>query len=217
MKFISKKREFRLIISPAEVTVDESKRPHIYRGERVEFKEYVAHVNDPKLIKYMLNHPLYGRTYTSELGNDPVQLQKYHMTFDDGAELTGKKLVAGFPELDTHPLPPQKPPKPPVEMVDGARSTVESPVRPTVETVYKEEPLIVGRPTKNVDLSKEEVEALIDSKLDSFLDKIGSLIIQPKEKPKATKPKEFSCPECGLKLASGFEVGRHKKEAHTTK
>jgi hypothetical protein len=73
-----------------------------------------------------------------------------------------------------------------------------------------------------VAVSKEEVEALIDSKLDSFLEKIGSMIIQvPKEKADIPEPKikssksSFACPICGEVFRSGFQVGAHKKEKHS--
>lgn len=198
MRFISKRKEFRIIIRPTEVIMDESRRPRVLQGERVEFKGGTFHTEDKGLIDFLLRHHLYGLQFTSEIGNDPVEKQKYSMVFDDGAEITGPKIVAGFPEMNRAKS---------VEMVRGARATVQS------------EPRIVpGSIVKQVEIEKadtittEEINALIDSKLDAFLEKIGSLVIQPKIKHSV---KQFHCPICGEQFANGFLIGKHKKEKHS--
>jgi hypothetical protein len=199
MRFISKRREFRLIIRPTEVILDESRRPRVMYGEKVEFKNGVFNTTDKSLIDYLLHHDLYGTQFTSEIGSDPVQIEKYSLVFDDGAELSGPKVVAGFPERN----------KKTIEMVTGARSTIEHPVQV--------EPVSVP-PVKQIEksdaMTKEEINALMDSKLDSFLDRIGTLIIAPKISGSPKKPKEFHCPICQKQFASGIAVGKHKKEEH---
>lgn len=197
MRFVSKRKEFRLIIRPTEVVVDEARRPHVVQGEKVEFKQGRFTTEDRSLIDYLLHHPLYGLQFTSEIGNDPVAIQKYSLVFDDGAELSGPKVVAGFPEKNKH-----------VDMYTGANSTANNPVQTKLQPklpVTKEE-FEKARP-----IAKEEIEALIDSKLDAFLDKIGSLVIQPKVKHSI---KKFHCPICGDEFPNGVLVGKHKKLAH---
>jgi hypothetical protein len=192
MKFVSRRKEFRLIIRPIEVVIDEARRPHVVQGERVEFKNGVFTTEDKGLIDYLIHHPLYGLQYTSEIGNDPVAIQKYSMVFDDGATLSKPKIVAGFPEKN-------------VEMTSGAVSTQSNASKSKV--IEK----IVSIPSEP-SISKIEIEALIDSKLDSFLDKIGSLVIQPEVKSARAKP--VHCTICGEEFANGFMVGKHKKEKH---
>jgi len=58
--FISKKRELRLIVKPADRTFDEARRPIIIRGERVEFLNYRYKTEDPGLIAWLKQHYLYG-------------------------------------------------------------------------------------------------------------------------------------------------------------
>ena len=199
MIFVSRRKEFRLIIRPTEVIIDESRRPHVMRGERVEFKQGKFMTEDKGLIDYLLHHPLYGLQYTSELGSDPVAITKHSLVFDDGAELSGPKIVAGFPEKN-------------IVMNRGATSTQNSGRQPLAQEAPKEfARKEVAKILETPSISKDEVEALIDSKLDSFLDKIGSLVIQPK----ITKAKrEFHCPICQEPFSSNIAVGKHKKENH---
>ncbi len=197
MVFVSRRKEFRIIIRPTEVIIDESRRPHVVQGEKVEFKNGRFVTEDKSLIDYLLHLPMYGLQFTSELGNDPVAIQKYSMVFDDGAEITGPKVIAGFPERNKSK---------PVEMVRGARATVQSEPRILPGSIVKQIEI------EKVDITKEEINALIDSKLDAFLDKIGSLVIQPKIKHSV---KQFHCPICGEQFSNGVLVGKHKKEKHS--
>lgn len=199
MKFISKRKEFRLIIRPTEVVIDESRRPHVVAGEKVEFKNGVYTTEDRGLIDYLLHHALYGLQYTSEIGSDPIAIQKYSMVFDDGATLTGPKVVAGFPEKN-------------VEMNVGAMSTLSRPPQPSNPKGIDKAVETATTPA----ISRIEIEALIESKLDAFLDKIGSLVIQPTITPvKHSMPKKVHCPICGEEFATGFAVGKHKREKHS--
>ncbi len=199
MKFVSKQREFRLIIRPTEVILDESRRPRIQHGERVEFKNHVYFTEDKGLIDYLLHHPLYGLRYTSELGADRVEIQKHSLNFDDGAELTGPKLLAGKSEPPVRSTPK-------VEMVSGAISTV----------THRQAPEVPNEVPKTEYVTKEEMGmflSLLDSRFDSLIDKIGT-ISNDSKKAEPKKPKEFHCPVCNEQFSSGIAVGKHKKEAH---
>lgn len=209
MRFISKKKDFRLIIRATETTLDGNRRVQTIPGEKVEFKQGVFVTQDKSLIDYLLHCPLYGIAFTSEIGNDPIQIEKHSLVFDDGAELSGPKLVAGFPERN-------KPEKPPVEMITGAVSTVSNPAQAiSIGNPQQVTPVVVPAP-QPIGVSKLEVEALIDSKLDAFLDKIGSLVIQPSPMKKSpAKPKEWHCGICGEQLSSGFAVKKHREEKHS--
>jgi hypothetical protein len=193
MRFVSRRSEFRLVIRPTDRIMDESRRPVVIPGERIEFKQYQYNTNDAKLITYLKSHPLYGRDFTSEAGGDPTVIDKPNLVFDDGADLTGPKIVSGFPEL--------KKPVPSVEMIHGAVSTVEK------SGVVFSEPTVQNT---NVQLvTKEDVEQMIETKLDGFLDKINSMLNPPKSKDRV-----FKCPICKEAFPSGFKVGEHKKLAH---
>jgi len=186
MKFVSRKKEFRLIIRPTEVVMDASRRPHIMQGERVEFHQGMFYTEDKNLIEYLMSHPLYGNKFTAVAPTD----------------------LAGLKPADSGP-----------KMIEGTRSTLDAPaskaMRPESTTYISE------KVAKSV--SKEEVEALIDNKLEGFLGKIESLLIKPEipkvpEGPplpepiiKNVKKKGFHCPWCGESLSSGFEIGKHKK------
>jgi hypothetical protein len=183
------------------VILDASQRPQIQYGEKVEFKNGRFDTDDPSLIKYLLSRKDYGVAYTSELGMDPVKIQKQFMVFDDGAELTGPKLVAGFPEKNAPKVP---------EMILGARSTVSAPISEAKKEEAVPEVPKVDRP---VLVTKKDVEAIIDAKLDAFLEKLGSLTIQPKIK---NSIKTFKCPICGEGFSSGFAVGEHKRQKHVS-
>ena len=63
--FVSKRRELRLIVKPADRTFDEARRPVILRGERVEFNNYRFYTDDADLIAWLRQHPLFGREFTS--------------------------------------------------------------------------------------------------------------------------------------------------------
>jgi hypothetical protein len=199
MRFISKRKELRIVIRPTEVILDESRRPRVMKGEKVEFKGGTFVTEDRGLIDYLLHHHLYGLQFTSEIGGDPVEIEKHSMVFDDGADLSGPKIVAGFPEMNRSK---------PVEMIRGATSTQNKGVIPTSGPVVKK----TDKVEKSNTITSEEVNALIDSKLDAFLDKIGSLVIQPKIKHST---KQFHCPICGEQFANGFLIGKHKKEKHS--
>jgi len=204
MKFISRRKEYRLVIRGTEVVKDGYGRPQVQEGETVEFKGGVFYTEDQNLINYLLNHKLYGLKFTSEVGNDPVAIKKYSMVFDDGAEISGPKLVAGFPERNT---PDVKGP----EMIRGARSTLDKQPTGLPEAKPAQE---VEAPKSNIPkfITGDQVEALIDKKLDSFLEKLGSLTIQPKIR---NSSQSYHCPECGEEFKSGFAVGKHKKEKHS--
>lgn len=202
MKFVSKKREFRLIIRPTNVFLDESRRPQVDKGEKVEFKNGMFFTEDKSLISYLLHHKQYGLSYTSEIGNDPVAIEKASMVFDDGAEITGPKIVAGFPEKNSPRV---------IEMVTGGMSTQSM---PKVQT--KAEEFIPQVPPKE-SITKEEVVDLIsqalDAKLDLILDRIGAVALQPSIK--GTRVKKFHCSICGEELPSGFAVKKHKDDKHS--
>jgi hypothetical protein len=195
MRFISKRKEFRLIIRPTEVVLDEARRPRVQYGEKVEFRNGVFNTSDKGLIDYLLHHPLYGLQYTSEIGNDPVEIEKHSLVFDDGAEITGPKLVAGRP----------------TDMILGARATVDHPIQPEPIIFLEKIPKVITK--EEPQFTRNEVEALIDSKLDAFLEKIGTLVVAPRVKK--SRPKEFHCPICGKPFPSGMAVGKHKKEEHS--
>lgn len=192
MKFVSRRSEFRLIIRPTDRIIDESRRPIVIPGERVEFRQYQFHTEDPKLIEYLTHHPLYGRDFTSERRGDATRVEKQSLVFDDGADLTGPKIVAGFPELNV--------PKHGPEMIAGAMTTTNSALS---ITPTKTEPA----PTTDIQLAtKADVEKMIDAKLDGFIDKITNMI-----SPAYIKQRKFGCPYCHTEFQSGFEVGKHKK------
>jgi hypothetical protein len=203
MKFVSKQKEYTIVVRPTEVVLDESRRPRVMRGEHVDFHGGVFRTEDKSLIQYLLQHPSYGQKFTSEIGNDPVKIQKYTMAFDDGAELSGPKIVAG---------------KPPVEMIVGASSTRTSPIKKEVpvEPIWNQ---IGNQSNEPTSITKKEVEIIIDSKLNDFLKKIEVILggTSPAEKEATPEPvirksiKVFRCPYCGEPFKSGFAVGQHKQ------
>ncbi len=220
MKFISKRKEFRLVIRPTEVILDESRRPRIINGERVEFTNGVYFTEDVGLIAYLLHHKLYGLEFTSEIGNDPVRIKKATMTFDDGAELSGPQIVAGRFENTA------KKKEHVIDMIRGANSTANSPIK---KSVPKTEAWDTGTSNEASNMSRQEVENIIDNKLETFIGRIESMLnpvpkavttIVPvaapilKEEPQkieGIKTVRFSCPYCKEPFKSGFEVGTHKK------
>ncbi len=199
MRFVSRKKELVLVIRPTEVVMDANRRPMIMRGEKVEFHQGVYNTDNPSLIDYLIHRKDYGINFTSEIGNDPVQIQKHSLIFDDGAELTGPKVVAGYPERNRPPA---------IQMVRGANSTVENPVK------AKEDATIVPPVAKPIPklVTTEDVEAIIDKKFDAFLEKLGNLAIQPQIK---NSKRSYKCPMCDEVFPSGFACGAHKKEKHS--
>ncbi len=188
MKFVSRRSEFRLIIRPTDRIIDESRRPIIIPGEKVEFMQHQFNTEDQGLITYLLKHPLYGRDFTSEAGGDIRVIEKPNLVFDDGAEISGPKIVAGFPERSNRPI------KIP-EMIVGAVATVPAAqiAQPVQSSAAKA-------------LTKEEIEQIIDNKLNGFVDKITNMI-----SPTYVKTRTFSCPYCHEQFPSGFAIGTHKK------
>jgi hypothetical protein len=67
--FVSKKRELRIIVKPADRQYDEARRPIVIPGERVEFRGYKFTTDNEGLIKWLRRHPLFGSAFTS---NDPI-------------------------------------------------------------------------------------------------------------------------------------------------
>jgi hypothetical protein len=61
--FVSKRRELRIVVKPADRTFDEARRPVIIRGERVEFHEYRFMTENPDLIDWLMHHPLHGKEF----------------------------------------------------------------------------------------------------------------------------------------------------------
>jgi hypothetical protein len=204
MKFVSKKKDLRLVIRPTTVAMDQNRRPIVNPGEHVEFHGGVFHTDNDSLIDYLIAHKSYGLAFTSELGGDAVNIRKQHLVFDDGAELSGPKIVAGFPEKNK-PISDTPP------MIHGATSTVNAPQNQREDRAMSRKS--EKQATKETSVSKEEIEALIDAKLDKFLDRIGSLVIQPKIRK---DPRVFKCPLCEEVFNSSFAVGKHKKEIHPT-
>lgn len=156
--FVSKRRELRVIVKPADRQFDESRRPIIIPGERVEFYGYKFATKDENLVKWLKQHPLYGQSFVS----------------DEPNVVTHKEEVPPAPAA-------------------------------TQETKPFETPI-----------TKEEINVMIETKLDSFLNKVAGMMQQQASarEPSAAPKKTFKCPHCEEVFKSGIEVGKHKKLVH---
>lgn len=201
MKFVSKCRDLRLIRRPADRIMDEQRRPIILRGERAEFANHQYYTNDPDMIEWLLNHPLYGLEFTSA---EPVP---------DRA--VPRPITAEEAQMRYNAVP---------QMVRGAKATAN--VIPT--KAGREESKTEAAPESSSIITVDDVSKMIDEKLGSAMEQILQAVRgTPKVEdtsPKVETPspavngssskKAFHCPICHLPFRSGIEVGKHKKEAH---
>ena len=191
MKFVSRRKEFTLVIRPTDRIIDESRRPVILQGEKAEFWNHQFWTKDQSLIDYLLKHPLYGREFTAEKGGDAIPVVKESMVFYDDAEITGKKVTAGFPEKN-------------VKMISGALSTSDSPLKEQTAEIKS-----VGNQSPTTLITKDEVAQMIDEKMEGLLTKISDIV-----SPAYVKHKKFHCPICREEFSSGFKIREHKLEKH---
>lgn len=179
--FVAKKRELRLIVKPADRTFDEARRPVILRGERVEFTNHRFSTDDADLVRWLKQHPLYGKEFLSTESQIPTPIKENQVKMTQGADTTISKMdVSKSTEVaETYPLGPER--------------------------------------AINQNMGREEVEAMIDKKLDSMLERFTQIIqTQPAVQQREKQKRIFTCPVpgCGMVFKSGIEVGRHKKLAH---
>jgi len=202
-KFVSKKAEFRLIIRPSDRIIDESRRPVLIPGERVEFHNHTYTTKDEGLIEYLVNHPLHNRAFTIAEGT-PVQKKR---ALEFGARSTVVTPGAQSGQLNLEDAKKRYNKVPEEIEVKANEASTENPV------------------------TREEIGSMIDRKLDDFFFQMKNLlkkdseIPEPSESMKALgipvpntktdkKARVFTCNQCNKTFTSGFAVGLHKREEH---
>ena len=200
MRFISRASELRLIRKPSDRIMDEQRRPIILRGQRAEFANHRFSTNDPDLIEWLLNHPEYGLSFTSDQPDVKVVAVPPITT---GPETTDDLYAKEIRQRQGAQVPP---------MVRGAMASVNSPAaRADGATIENE----ASTPMGVVPMTEEQVGKIIDEKLEAGFNKLMSALLERKQEsvsealPKAKHV--VHCKDCGQEFGSGFEVGIHKK------
>lgn len=116
----------------------------------------------------------------------------------------------------------QKPIKetPTVQMSTGARTSANLPAMGTKEDMVEVPASPENYPSYETPITKDEIEIMIDQKLDAFLGKVVHIMQSQAsaKEPGMDRPKRsFKCPHCDEVFKSGIEVGKHKKLAHFDK
>lgn len=227
MLFVSKIKDFRIIRRPADRIMDEQRRPIVLKGERVEFNNWRFNTDDPDLIEWLINHPEYGITFTSDQRQDRAVAQpKKPIFWDTDDEATAmaraednlpremqradkkfEKITSLNRKLENMKKQAQKNAP---QMLKGAMSTAwGEPVQPDQS---KDVPAETKTPTG---LTEDKVAYMINSAINSAVEKMATLTVQIVENAMGSSKKKFHCKECGEEFSSGMEVGKHKLEAHT--
>jgi len=214
MLFVSRIRDLRLIRRPSDRIMDEQRNPIILRGERVEFSNFRYTTEDEGLIEWLVNHPLYGNTFTSDKLRDRAVGKGFQATGDTSDYSAVQAARAVIKDYDNRTveggqafnkaLKDHKKKKAGPQMLKGMMATVQSfPGPGDAKESENREP----------ELTKEDVATMIKSEITTAMAQIVDLI---RTNNPPTKKKEFHCPECGEEFPSGIAVGKHKAEAHST-
>lgn len=75
MKFVSKKTELRLIKEPSSRSIDNERNVVVFPGKRAEFVKHAYYTDDPSMIRWLINHQLYGRAFVSAA--EEIEINKY--------------------------------------------------------------------------------------------------------------------------------------------
>lgn len=199
MKYISRKRELRLIMRPTDRSIDEHRRIVIHPGKKAEFMDGRFETTDPELIEWLHTHPYRGSKFDEVTPKD-----------ENVVEIARNPEVA---KAKPHIVVP---------IATGAVSTgnILTPPEPQAEPInFDVEPRT--RPNETAVVSPELVR-MIDERIQAAMGTIIDLLKpEAKKEEKAVKimagqpTKSFKCPFCDEVFQSGFAVGKHKKEVHT--
>ncbi len=186
MRYVSRKRELRLIMRPQDRTMDDSRHVVIIRGKKAEFVNRAFETQDPELIDWLHDHPLRGGEF-EEVRDEDIK----------AIEATLRKVRA---QEDT-------------QVVTGAKGTLDN---PHAEREIPLVPLNYTPATTQAVSPEliEFIDGKINTALGQIMDLLKRDTTK-EEKALAGKPlKSFKCKICGEEFASGFKVGEHKKLMH---
>jgi len=197
-KYVSKKRELRIILKPQDRIIDDQRRVIPIQGLKAEFKNGEYYTDNPVIIFALSDHPLKGsrefvccdddKAYCDSKGQVIKELPK--VAFSSGSQA----------------------------MTTGANSTVNKTADEFIAEMVaaKEADALKAaelEKAKDLGLSKEEVIRIIDDRLTAAIGKIAG-IIEAAEVNKVKKPKTFTCTVCHKPYTNGVAVGKHMKEDH---
>ena len=214
MLFVSKMRDLRLIKRPADRTTDKYGNASFTQGERVEFSNFRYATSNEETIEWLLNHPDYGKVFTSDKLHDkavPQEVKALIQTDDNLIELTKDRSRSPYDNALRHNAMVNKAAKkwpiPSAPMVRGIMATAQA-QKPNEANAGT-----TPAPVKEQAVSKDEIAAMIKAEVGAAMGQILEAI----KAEKAPKPKRvFTFKECGETFPTGIAVGAHKKEAHAT-
>jgi len=201
MKYVSKRKELRLIMRPTDRSIDEHRRTVIHQGKKAEFMEGRFETMDPELIEWLHNHHERGQKFDEITPREEIAV----------AKAAGKVLVIDETVIDK--------PNPIIRVVTGAVATDNA----VGDTRYTEPSTSVEstRP-KDVAALSPELAKIIDEKINAAIGQIIELLkpaVAKEEKAvkimEGKSTKSFKCPYCDEVFSSGFGVGKHKREKHS--
>ncbi len=102
MLFVSRRRNLRVVLSPTDRTVDSKGRSLVIRGVTCEFAGGRFTTTNEEVIKSLLEHPLYGLEFTSDIANETRwKAEHQDIKVITGARSTLKNIMATQPEIIT--------------------------------------------------------------------------------------------------------------------
>ncbi len=100
MLFVSRRRNLRVVLSPTDRTTDSKGRSLVIRGVTCEFAGGRFTTTSEEVIKSLLEHPLYGLEFTSDIANEARwKAEHQDIRVITGARSTLKNIMATQPEI----------------------------------------------------------------------------------------------------------------------
>uniref|UniRef100_A0A6M3IK31 C2H2-type domain-containing protein n=1 Tax=viral metagenome TaxID=1070528 RepID=A0A6M3IK31_9ZZZZ len=211
MKYVSKRKELRLIMRPTDRSIDEHRRTVIHQGKKAEFMDGRYETMDPELIEWLHNHHERGQKFDEITPREEKAIAKAV-----GKVPVEEQVMQDM--LESKPYSVDKP-NPVIRVVTGAMATDNA----IGDTRYVAPSTSVEstRPRDVTSLSPE-LAKIIDEKINAAIGQIIELLkpaVAKEEKAvkimEGKSTKSFKCPYCDEVFSSGFAVGRHKREKHS--
>lgn len=186
MLFVSKRKNFRIVLKPASHVIDAYGQKVAIPGTTVEFVRGRYETDDPEIIDKLLKNRFRGSQFI--VADPDCEVEKW---------------------LEEHPQYKHEGP----QVITGGISTVNTQNPPPIVAATHS---VLRESTKSSPNDMEGyIESKINEKLSPLFDRLNiitSLLEENTQKPKKT----FTCPVpgCGQVFRSGMEVGEHKRTAH---
>lgn len=186
MKFVSKRKRFRLVVKPASHVIDAYGQRVSIPGLTIEFSNGRYETEDPEIISLMLKSPFLGSQFI--VANTEQEVQDW---------------IATHPEYAPEVVP----------MITGGISTVN--VSSSAHAVAATQGALRDAARETAIDLESIIEKKIEAKLSPLIGKLDSVLEQVTATQTRPK-KVFTCPVpgCGKVFRSGVEVGEHKRLEH---